>query len=405
VYGDGDLDVLSASRNDDEVAWYENDGAQNFSAHTISLAANGAVSVQVGDVDGDGDLDVFSASQYDNKIAWYENDGTPAVGAWTARTITTAASSARSVYVADVDGDGDLDALSASNSDDKIAWYENDGTPAIGAWTARTITTAADGAFSVHAADVDGDGNLDVLSASANDSKISWYDSNYYAFSVSISTTSAAVAEEGIDSLNYTFNRVGSLIETLTLNFTVSGTAQFSTDYVVDGTATFDGTSGSVLFPVGASQVQVTVAPVDDSDVEIEETVTLTLLATINILITGPPSAEGFITSAESTRDYGDAPAPYPTELPDTRASHEAVGPTLGMLRDTEGDGTHSAAADADGADEDGVTFGAMRVGQMDAMAVVSVQNAASGAKLANGNDRCASNMCFLFPCQQTPTR
>ena len=31
----------------------------------------------------------------------------------------------RSVVLADMDGDGDLDVLSASYFDDKIAWYEN----------------------------------------------------------------------------------------------------------------------------------------------------------------------------------------------------------------------------------------------------------------------------------------
>jgi hypothetical protein len=40
--------------------------------------------------------------------------------------ITTDAAAATSVYAADLDGDGDLDVLSASHKDDKIAWYEND---------------------------------------------------------------------------------------------------------------------------------------------------------------------------------------------------------------------------------------------------------------------------------------
>ena len=34
VDGDGDLDVLSASFYDDTIAWYENDGSQNFTPHT-----------------------------------------------------------------------------------------------------------------------------------------------------------------------------------------------------------------------------------------------------------------------------------------------------------------------------------------------------------------------------------
>jgi hypothetical protein len=65
--------------------------------------------------------------------------------------ISTAANEAESVYAADVDGDGDTDVLSASSYDDKIAWYENNGASPP-AWTAHTITIAANGARSVYAA-------------------------------------------------------------------------------------------------------------------------------------------------------------------------------------------------------------------------------------------------------------
>ena len=37
-----------------------------------------------------------------------------------------------SVYAADLDNDGDSDLLSASSVDDKIAWYENDGDGNVG---------------------------------------------------------------------------------------------------------------------------------------------------------------------------------------------------------------------------------------------------------------------------------
>ncbi|MEZ6124281.1 MAG: VCBS repeat-containing protein [Planctomycetaceae bacterium] len=87
--------------------------------------------------------------------------------------ISTAADGAYSVFAADVDGDGDLDILSASSRDDTIAWYENDGNQVF---TKRVISTAADGAYSVFAADVDGDGDLDVLSASYSDDTIAWYE-------------------------------------------------------------------------------------------------------------------------------------------------------------------------------------------------------------------------------------
>ena len=63
--------------------------------------------------------------------------------------------------------------------------------------------------------------------------------------------------------------------------------------------------------------------------------------------------------------DFGDAPAPYPTTVAEDGALHNDSGPRLGATVDSEVDGIHSAAADADGADEDGVTFGTLMVGAL----------------------------------------
>ena len=89
-------------------------------------------------------------------------------------TITTSANGAGSVYAIDMDGDGDTDVLSASIYDDTVAWYENlDGSG--GSFSTHVITTSADGARSVFAIDMDGDDDVDVLSASINDDTIAWY--------------------------------------------------------------------------------------------------------------------------------------------------------------------------------------------------------------------------------------
>ena len=72
--------------------------------------------------------------------------------------ITTDALGAVSVYAIDMDGDQDIDVLSASVDDNKIAWYENDGNQSF---TMHTISTAAVYAFCVFAIDMDGD--LDIL--------------------------------------------------------------------------------------------------------------------------------------------------------------------------------------------------------------------------------------------------
>jgi hypothetical protein len=172
VDGDGDIDILSASNNDDKIAWYENDGSENFTEHEISTDANGAYSVFAIDVDGDGDIDVLSASRNDDKIAWYENNGSEI---FTEHEISMDARDAMEVFAIDIDQDGDIDILSASNNDNKIAWYENDGSENF---TEHEISTDAYGARFVFALDVDGDGDIDVLSASFDDDKVAWYEND-----------------------------------------------------------------------------------------------------------------------------------------------------------------------------------------------------------------------------------
>ena len=138
----------------------------------ITTAADRARSVYAADLDGDGDQDVLSASAFDDKIAWYENTGGRSFGPQ--QVITTGADGAQSVYAADLDGDGDQDVLSASAFDNKIAWYENERGGQFG--SQQVITRQAAEAFSVYAADLDGDGDPDVLSASVFDNKIAWYE-------------------------------------------------------------------------------------------------------------------------------------------------------------------------------------------------------------------------------------
>ncbi len=172
--GDGDVDVLSASNFDHKIAWYKNNGSQVFTAQTITTAALNASSVAAADVNGDGYIDVLSASGGDNKIAWYENIGN--TGVFTTRIITTTFTDyPTDVFAADINADGKTDVLSASYFDNKIAWYKNGGG-SNPSFTPHTITTNANLARAVIATDVDRDGDLDALSASFDDDKIAWYE-------------------------------------------------------------------------------------------------------------------------------------------------------------------------------------------------------------------------------------
>ena len=78
---------------------------------------------------------------------------------FTAADIATSADGAFSVFVADLDGDGDMDIVSASYNDDTIKWYEAifNNTPAIAALSDITIEEDEATNVALSATDIDGD--------------------------------------------------------------------------------------------------------------------------------------------------------------------------------------------------------------------------------------------------------
>ena len=183
VSGDGWLDVVTATRRDDVVAWHRNlqpatDSASWFSPrNTITSSADGAQSVVVADMDGDSRPDVVASSQLDDTIAWYRNGAaTGASTSFTEHVITNAAEEALSLELADLNGDGRLEILSASEDDDSIAWFANlgGGNPASLFGARQILVEGVRNAKSVVGADLDGDGRVDVLSLSPDDDTIAW---------------------------------------------------------------------------------------------------------------------------------------------------------------------------------------------------------------------------------------
>jgi hypothetical protein len=81
------------------------------------------------------------------------------------------------------------------------------------------------------------------------------------------------------------FIRDGSTSTSLLVNFSVSGSATFNTDYTVTFppgiTGTWTATTGSVTLPIGTSQVDVTLTPTGDSTLEQDETVIINLTSTV----------------------------------------------------------------------------------------------------------------------------
>lgn len=132
---------------------------------------NNPQSVFAADLDGDGDMDMLSASSFDNKIAWYKNlDGQGNFGPQ--QIISESYTGSASVFAADVDNDGNMDVLAAAGA--KLLWFKN--TDGLGNFGNAQEISAEIGAISIFAADFDNDGDMDVLGASYINNNIFWFE-------------------------------------------------------------------------------------------------------------------------------------------------------------------------------------------------------------------------------------
>lgn len=112
--------------------------------------------LSTGDIDGDGDIDLFQGTQ------WLENPGDDVTN-WTVHVIgevTEGDPDRNDLY--DFNGDGTLDAAVGLENGDDILLYLSGNDP-IQPWHRKIIATGVGGGFSMDAADMDGDGDIDVI--------------------------------------------------------------------------------------------------------------------------------------------------------------------------------------------------------------------------------------------------
>lgn len=174
---DGDYDIVvtlnpEGSGSEDptkvNVTTFINDGSQNFTQVDVDFNLYGARGLAVGDLNGDGYPDIVAGNTHADPIAWYENDQTPADGGWVKHVIGTQARSNYSIKVADLDGDGDMDIIDGVGDDvnggtaitDSVRWLRNDGgNPPTFSPQLIAVYPTPDGIF---VDDFDQDGDLDV---------------------------------------------------------------------------------------------------------------------------------------------------------------------------------------------------------------------------------------------------
>jgi hypothetical protein len=170
IDGDGDLDMIEANGRHWAQANYVYFNAENrglTSRYKLEDIERTAYTVKLADIDGDGDLDIVQASDKMKNQIFY-NDGRGQFGP--AQLFGSAQSNTRSIEIADLNGDGALDILEICRGSPNLIFL-NDGkgkfpTMKEGASSSPIpFGDLSDSTLSVKVADMNGDGQVDLILA------------------------------------------------------------------------------------------------------------------------------------------------------------------------------------------------------------------------------------------------
>ncbi len=161
---DGKLDVLV--RVSVTTVLFVQNNSGGWIKSTISSRPYEGTSV--GDIDSDGDLDVVINGY------WLENplpSGNPSSGLWTERLVVSGWTEKAEVNIGDINGDDKPDILLApsESADNRLSWFEA-ANPKTGPWTEHIIDNTVSYFHTLISADMNGDGQMDVVTAEMHQS-------------------------------------------------------------------------------------------------------------------------------------------------------------------------------------------------------------------------------------------
>ena len=170
VNNDGKPDLISANYGDDTLTVLTNNGRGGFVIASTLNVGNRPASVVAADVNWDGKIDLICANSggsFGNTLTVLTNNGG---GDFVIASSPIVGTQPQLIMAADINGDGKVDLISANAWDGTLTVLTNDGT---GGFATATTLNVGGAPLSVTAADVNSDGKLDLICANANDNTLS----------------------------------------------------------------------------------------------------------------------------------------------------------------------------------------------------------------------------------------
>ncbi len=188
INGDGRPEIVTIDNINGSVLWFEFDGdprnASSWSQHYICHEdLPGAYDVAVADYDGDGQVEIVASSWVKgNMFAYFDRQD----GEWVKSIIDEGVNDTRMVSAVDVNGNGRPDLVGTATLDNLFVWYENPGDSFTSPWPRHVIDTAPRPHHG-HPVDMDRDGGIDLVMAirgvsnskldlETSGSQIAWYE-------------------------------------------------------------------------------------------------------------------------------------------------------------------------------------------------------------------------------------
>jgi hypothetical protein len=179
IDGDSDIDIAVGKIIDkkERVMWYENpgNGAADWAGHLVAYTNFAPDRICLADINDDKRVDiVVSEERYpgpnpDASLYWFEQPKDPRGTEWPRHTVVTEYS-LNNLDVADMDLDGDFDIITCEHKGPKgqfrLQVFENDGQ---GRFTEHIVDRGKESHLGARVADMDNDGDLDIVSAAWDD--------------------------------------------------------------------------------------------------------------------------------------------------------------------------------------------------------------------------------------------